>query len=293
MLGKLLKYDFQMFFRTCGPLYVVGVALGILNGVLMRIYASSKYVNDNFIFEYFVQFLAVGCMMLMGAMIPVAIFLIIGRIYKGVFGKEGYLTNTLPVSHHTILIEKVILGTVTSLLTGVVYILSLFLFLVLANITELNQSFVNLFQLLLTMSEGSGEVLVGILVYLIVALFGVLSGWLMVYVSIAIGHLAKNRLIASIAVYCGIQYLLIKPISFAIDLFAIGRYGNAEFQFTVVDSSEMTSGVWEFEQATDSAHNLLDGVITQSIGYIILFILTGVVAYVISARIMKNKLNLQ
>ncbi|MFI3176632.1 MAG: hypothetical protein R3Y67_03955 [Eubacteriales bacterium] len=292
MLGKLLKYDFQMFFRTCGPLYAVGVAVAILNGIMMRIYSSSQYVNENFIFEQFVQFLAVGCMWIIAAIIPVAIILIISRIYKGVFGKEGYLTNTLPVSHHAILVEKIILGTITTILTAVVYVISLVLFLLIGNMSELNQSILNLLELLRSVMGGS-QVILWILYYLVLGIILTISGWLTVYLSIAIGHLAKNRLIASIATYYGIQYVLIKPITFAIDLFSMSKSGNIEFQFTVVDASQTTNGVWEFEQARDYANNMMDMMIVQGIGHVTLAILTGIAAYIISARIMKNKLNLQ
>ncbi|MFI3200236.1 MAG: hypothetical protein R3Y54_01745, partial [Eubacteriales bacterium] len=154
MLGKLMKYDLKMFFQTCGSLYLIGTILAIGNGILVLCYEplSESFIMQDSVFSVSTSIssgiwksmlatvLIVGILAI-AAILPVAVILIISRFYKGVFGQEGYLTNTLPVTEHEIVLSKLGAAMITGLVTFVVYLLQMLLFLSISTRMEIYSTF--------------------------------------------------------------------------------------------------------------------------------------------------------
>lgn len=120
MLGKLLKYEMKAGLRLFPIIYLAGVLFFLL-GLL------AKTLHINQILTTAVVMLAIAAA---ASAISVIIFTIV-RFFKGMFGAEGYLTQTLPVSKGSLLASRTIAAYVWMLigvamaLLGVVGILYL------------------------------------------------------------------------------------------------------------------------------------------------------------------------
>lgn len=97
MLRKLLKYEFRASFWLT-PLLLLAVAALFGLGCAARAIGISQLTGT-----FAVAMVVVGF-----AAVVVAIVLIVTRYYKGLFGAEGYLTQTLPVTKGWLLLAKLI-----------------------------------------------------------------------------------------------------------------------------------------------------------------------------------------
>lgn len=97
MLRKLLKYDLRASFVPVGLLFAGAVLLFALATIFKALAISQMVVS-------FTIFLVLAGI----AMLVMAAVVLVMRFYKGVFGAEGYLTQTLPVSKGSILVSKFI-----------------------------------------------------------------------------------------------------------------------------------------------------------------------------------------
>lgn len=99
MLGKLLKYEMKAGLRLL-PIVYLGMVSVFLVGLLAKAIGISQ-----------IQFAAALLLAVGGvAAVLMTLVLVILRCFKGLFGTEGYLTQTLPVGKGTLLLSKVIGG---------------------------------------------------------------------------------------------------------------------------------------------------------------------------------------
>ena len=113
MFGKLFKYDFKSNYKwyciTFAILLTLSVFMGIIAGSILRPEAMNRYSEhplsiSGVIITFYLLFLllfSASCAVFLSNTI-----IIIRRFYKNVFGREGYLTWTLPVTPHQILLSK-------------------------------------------------------------------------------------------------------------------------------------------------------------------------------------------
>lgn len=113
MLGKLLKYEVKAAGKVMPALYL-GIGLSYLLGKL----TEALHIHQMKIG------LAIACIGI--ASMVLALILTVMRYAKGLFGAEGYLTQTLPVRKGTLLASKVITGYLLILLGVVGFLLGLF-----------------------------------------------------------------------------------------------------------------------------------------------------------------------
>lgn len=113
MLGKLLKHEFKATGRII-PLIYLGMAAFFLLGLF------AKLAKIDFLRGTTSVFLVIGGV----ACIIVTYVVIISRYHKNLFGNEGYLTQTLPVSKASILASKAIAAFVWLILSMVFMALS-------------------------------------------------------------------------------------------------------------------------------------------------------------------------
>lgn len=108
MLGKLLKYDMKAGARMI-PVTYAGIAVFYLLGLIAK---ATK-----------IEQLKVSAVFLLAVAAAAAIILtflyVIMRFHKGVFGAEGYLTQTLPVSKGQIILSKLISAYVWIVISAV------------------------------------------------------------------------------------------------------------------------------------------------------------------------------
>lgn len=99
MLGKLLKHEFKASCRIIPIFYLIIAGLMILGTIcrLFKIYPIAIFITI---------LLAMGCVAVMvGTLAIIAV-----RFYRSMFGREGYLTQTLPVSKGGLLFSRLLLA---------------------------------------------------------------------------------------------------------------------------------------------------------------------------------------
>ena len=128
MFGKLIKYDFRCCIRKFGPLWLGLAALALINGFTVR------HVLENDAVSGWLQFFTgvtplILLIVLWTAVGIMALVFICERFYKGLLGDEGYLMFTLPVTTGEHIAAKTVVALLLELITGVVAVLSAFLFI--------------------------------------------------------------------------------------------------------------------------------------------------------------------
>ena len=118
MLRKLLKYDLRPIFRFWWIAAIITTGLSVIGGFCQRAYYN--YENLPWSIDLMLSLFS-GLATLGSLALPVlTLVLIFVRFYKNFFSDEGYLTFTLPVSRRTLMLSKIISGTLgLSASTGV------------------------------------------------------------------------------------------------------------------------------------------------------------------------------
>ncbi|MCM1046096.1 MAG: hypothetical protein NC417_11360 [Candidatus Gastranaerophilales bacterium] len=122
MLGKLIKYEWKSVYKVCTILLVVVLGMSLV-GIL---FFNTPFWSQLFSWEGFyrgdsddlgsVLTLLIGMFTLMlyvcvliGGMYGLYIYLLV-HFYRSMYTDEGYLTHTLPVNSHHLLISKILVG---------------------------------------------------------------------------------------------------------------------------------------------------------------------------------------
>lgn len=106
MFGKVLKYEM----RATGLLYGVMLGIGVLFGIFTLFTTMPFGTSD---FHYIMNYAEGGMMIIVSlctmvaALIPVLFFVMTGiRYAKSMYGREGYLSHSLPVSPTSLVLGK-------------------------------------------------------------------------------------------------------------------------------------------------------------------------------------------
>ena len=196
MLGKLIRYEFKNLNKWFFWMYpgVLGLAL-----VLALIFPTSADFYRNFsdsssfgAFIGLIQLLVVPMVIITVTLFIATYVHIINRFRHGVFGREGYLTMTLPVKTEDIITSKLISGLIWIFLALITFVLSIYLFV--------------LIMVLKTSPQSAGYILpelfkiLGILLasptswsWLVTNLLSTAASILTIYLAIAIGNLFDGR----------------------------------------------------------------------------------------------------
>ena len=132
MLGRLIKYDMKAISRFAVPMIAASWALSFLCcAVLYFTFGFAEELNS-----MINAFMITGSIYLIGVMaIGVMLFLVTAvvalRYYKSVFGDEGYLNMSIPVSRRAFLNSKIISSAIWSVLAAVTAWICVFVSLVL------------------------------------------------------------------------------------------------------------------------------------------------------------------
>lgn len=119
---QLLKYNLRGMMSLCVPTYLLATLLAFFNvGLGFVLEGYEYYYLDNWgtILAVAYQF---NVMVVFSTILVVASW-VVSDFFKSVFGKEGYLTHTLPLKPSEILWSKVLSGTAVLWLTSLVIFL--------------------------------------------------------------------------------------------------------------------------------------------------------------------------
>ena len=187
MFGKLLKYEFKSTAKWYLLMTLIVLGLSVLVGVIGGSNASNANFLENQMLETIIGILFI---LIFGILIVLFLsnyYIIIRRFYTNLYGREGYLTWTLPASPHAILLSKFLGAWIASIYCFVLlYICGIVTLLVMGSVTGEDLSLIwdNYLSIL------SHSFTLWQIVWIMVT---TASGILMFYVSIALGQLFQNR----------------------------------------------------------------------------------------------------
>ncbi|HEM5093743.1 TPA: ABC transporter permease [Streptococcus suis] len=206
MFKKLLKYEFQSVGKWYVGIYAGALALSAILGfwlqaLNLRTQAGTTEPGGAEMVLFGTSFMTFG--ILIAALGLSTFFMVINRFRKNVYGHQGYLTMTLPVSSHHIILSKLLASLVWYLLAGITIILSIGI--VLAVLMLGSEEFV-IPELQTLIQELDWSVVFAHLFY---ALIESTMGILLIYFSISVGQLFKDhRLLFAILTYIGISIVV-------------------------------------------------------------------------------------
>ncbi|HEM5096570.1 TPA: ABC transporter permease [Streptococcus suis] len=206
MFKKLLKYEFQSVGKWYVGIYAGALALSAILGFWLqalnvRTQAGTTEPGGAEMVLFGTSFMTFG--ILIAALGLSTFFMVINRFRKNVYGRQGYLTMTLPVSSHHIILSKLLASLVWYLLAGITIILSIGI--VLAVLMLGSEEFV-IPELQTLIQQLDWSVIFAHLFY---SLIESTMGILLIYFSISVGQLFKDhRLLFAILTYIGISIVV-------------------------------------------------------------------------------------
>ena len=197
MFWNLVRYEFKNVNKWYLALYGAVLALSALIGIQARSYNDIPIKESQPILLIFLALVFGGLMITLGIS---TLILIIRRFKGSVYDRQGYLTLTLPVSEHQIILAKLLGAFIWSLISSAVLVLSIYIILVIIepNFIDL-LAFKDLFQ----------QYLDSIGLSLISYILSTVSGILCIYLAISIGQLFNEyRTALAVLAYIVIQIVL-------------------------------------------------------------------------------------
>ncbi len=176
MFWNLVRYEFKNINKWYLALYGAVLAISVLIGIFISS-LSPSYNPDNTGYLIFFLILVFGGLSV--TLWIATIFLIIRRFKGSVYDRQGYLTLTLPVSEHQIIIAKLLGGLVWSILSYIVFILSI---LIIFFLTPIEKDFTSLYNFISPYLSHGG-------LYAVSLLVSSISWILSIYLAISIGQL--------------------------------------------------------------------------------------------------------
>ena len=266
MFGKLMKYELKATYKwyliISGVLAILAIFAGLLAS--SAITGAATYTADT-------TYTIVGIIVLVifAGYIGLTLtnyIIIIRRFYNNIFGREGYLTWTLPTSSHTVLLAKVTSALIWSIFCFISLILSFLIFLGVIGLAQQQ----NIFDLLGPLFEHIGSSLIW--QSLLFQVLATISGILMLYCAISLGQLFINNRIVMAFVFGFILWVVLS---------IIGRL------FPSISISELS------RTATMSSDTLSDILVVNFIPAYIYEVVKIVAMYFTVHYVTKFKLNLQ
>lgn len=212
MFAKLLKYEWRATRGFLGLLSLICLSAALVGGLAMRylVWVSELDTQEDVA-------IVLSVLTMIFAFIAIAIgaaamqFFTLWRFYKSRFTDEGYLTFTLPVTTHQILLSSFVnclLGVLSSLVAlGISYLV-----LLLLGFSALDNFFPSLWEVLPLAMENlwrlfSGETGTFLGLFLLEIVTGTFSGVLTMMLSVTIGCILakRHKVVVSVAVYFGIS----------------------------------------------------------------------------------------
>ncbi|HEL1584474.1 TPA: ABC transporter permease [Streptococcus suis] len=256
MFGKLLKHEF----KSVGKWYFGLYALSLIISFLLGLWIKTIDIRTDFSSDSEAIMLAVSVFAYAIIIISVAIatfLLIANRFRKNIYGRQGYLTMTLPVSTHQIILSKLVAALIWNILAAVVIILSIFLTISVSGVDEFYSFFYSV-EFIEFLREYPQYFLHQIVEWIVSVL--------LIYFSISVGHLFKS------------YRILMAVITYFVINFIVGSV-TAVFYYT---------NLMHMDYYTDPTSMVLPSPVVT-----IMTILLGVAYYFGTHYIMTKKLNLQ
>ena len=251
MFAKLLKHEFRatrgVVAILCAILLVSGLTMGLslqrMISMAENDYMSVVVTNETaaedaamtisseapLLADILCVFLMIAAIVAISICAASAIFFLIYRFYKSRFTDEGYLTFTLPVTNHQLLLSSITNTTLNLLIVGVAVVITVLLIITLAasavpNVAvweELKQVWP---EILAGLKQAAAEEagLLALMAFSSVATFFRQIIQLMLAVTIGALIAKKHKLLAAVGVYYGIHMV----VSYLTSMVSISAINN-------------------------------------------------------------------
>jgi hypothetical protein len=236
MLGKLLKYETKATARIFLPLYLALLLFAGINKLISALDPQKLHTPANISMVVYI--------IIMAGMFVMTFTVMIQRFYKNLLSDEGYLMHTLPVKPWKHILSKLLISMLWMLASVIMAILSVLIITYKKGaLTEFFLRLGTIHEQILAQLGASGylwvfEIILG-------ALITLASGILIIYASIAIGHLfSRHKFVGSFGafivlntlsqIYFMIANLIIKANhAYHLSIYNISLYDFSNYQFLV------------------------------------------------------------
>lgn len=266
MLGKLIKHEFIALSRYFLPLYVFAIVLTPVFSLLFRLGLHDNAIPLTAIMS---AFGITGFTLSMIALFIASSILIVIRFYRTTATSEAYLTFTIPAKPGQILLSKLIVSSVWQLASFIIGCIAIVGMIIIAGVftpAEIASGISEMIKYLFVDSNVSVPITFSL--YALCGIIGIPSGILIFYCSIMLGQLFnEHRVIASFGMYMAITTVVqIFSMVITLPLATIGDVSDA----AIISNMNITI-------ALATALNII----------------FGAACYVVTAFIMKKKLNVR
>lgn len=257
MLGKLIKYEFRATGRIFLPLFGALIVAALIS----RLFIILRFQVPSIIGVTISVILII-------AVFVIALIITLFRFYKNLLTNEGYLMFTLPVSTDSLIWSKLIVSFVWSILSLIV----IFIAIVIMSITEIN--FAEAFSALISAlsQQGITNITGFIIEFILLCIVYLFAGIILLYACMSSSLLVnKHRILFSFGAY--------------IVFYIVGQIISSVAMVIIMPKHLFFENPSVAEVA---------GLVNTIMLYSIAFALTsGVVLYLFTRYMLKNKLNLE
>ena len=197
MFWNLVRYEFKNVNKWYLALYGAVLALSVLIGAQASSLKSIDTPDQQMIMLVFLALVFGGLIITLSIS---TLILIIRRFKGSVYDRQGYLTLTLPVSEHQIILAKLLGAFIWSLASSLVFILSIYIILVLTG-----ANFLDIFSLEYLFKFYMDSFWLSVISFILSTVAGILC----IYLAISIGQLFNEyRTALAVLAYIVIQTIL-------------------------------------------------------------------------------------
>ncbi len=194
MFLKVFKYDFLSVIKKYIPILIVVVGLSVVVRLLNLIPTLNHELLEIIIILFNVLFCFTFAIQFVYVMVIVVL-----RYAKSLFKDQGYLTHTLPVGKHKLLLSQLLVAVLMVLISVLVITLCIFIAYFKPNWIQVFKNFIDL---IFGEIEWTPELTLTVVLSIIAYIVSSLQSILIIYLGIALGHIhAKNKSLMSV-VYC-------------------------------------------------------------------------------------------
>lgn len=273
MVRKLIKYDFQSYFRLLFPVQLIIIGFALINRLVQffepasdAAEAASTVYNSVFVSTLVLYILSIFVCLVMTVIVGII------RFYQGMYTNEGYLNHTLPVTPTQHIFAKLLTSIIFSLGAD----LAIFLSFIVITAGEVNIEVFKAFTFLVGQyfaNTGLNGALY-VLEFILLAIVSSVFLYLKLYFCISVGQLVKRKkILLAFGVFFGI-YVTKQLIG---TVFAIFVALNLDFMNQIGD--------WINSSPNVAFHIFFCGAI-------IFYGLFALIYFLITKHIMSKKLNL-
>lgn len=273
MLRKLFKYELKSTAKLMLLVYMIMVAVTVLGCIAMAVSAAPS--GDSPVKDFFIVIGITSYVLGIFALFIVTYVYMCVHFYRTMYSDRGYLTHTLPVSHHSILNVKLLVSLFWMLCSILLLLLSVLALIAAASRGAIFRTDFSYF--LSEFYRTSGMHFGALMLYLLVAtIFSCLLYLLMVFTSASIGQLFSQHKIAA-SVIAGVVLYFAEQIISTIIMVASG------YVMLMNDMSTDSSTIPDFS-------GVFSMLLTPTVIYSVIL---SVIYYVVCYRITKKHINLE